>query len=171
MQICSKCGVEKSLESFPVRRDRPSGRGTICLACGRVYRKAHYASNRDYYILKARNARLILDARLLRLLTDYLASHPCVDCGETDVTVLQFDHVDPRSKTDEVSSLVRRRSSWDVILAEIQKCDVRCGNCHRRRTLAQRRSGEIREDSAPYTATASIQLVRAVSSVDRAAVF
>ena len=154
MQVCSKCGIEKALEEFPVRRDRPSGRGTVCLACGRIYRREHYTRNRGYYLLKARDARLVVDARLLALITQYLETHPCVDCGETDVTVLQFDHIDPESKTDAISRLVRRRMPWDSILSEIQKCAVRCGNCHRRRTLLQRRSGEIREDSMPYVATA-----------------
>ena len=27
--------------------------------------------------------------------------------------------------------------SWKAILAEIEKCDVRCANCHSRRTTAQ----------------------------------
>ena len=61
----------------------------------------------------------------------YKATHPCVDCGETDYVVLQFDHVGQKSftVTQHISDC-----SYKTILAEIQKCDVVCGNCHLRRT-------------------------------------
>ena len=170
-QVCSKCGVEKPVEAFPRRRDRPSGRGTICLECRRAYSKTHYAQNTDYYLAKARARREREDLRTFRLLVDYLKAHQCVDCGEADIRVLQFDHIDPSSKTENVSALIRRRLAWSQILAEIAKCEVRCGNCHRRRTLQQRRSGEIREEAILYDGAASLELIRAVSSVDRAAVF
>jgi hypothetical protein len=170
-QICSNCGIEKPLAAFPSRKDRPSGRGTICLECGRAYRKRHYAENRDYYLTKASKARQEVDARHLRLLVDYLTGHPCVDCGETDVRVLQFDHIDPELKNAAVSLLLRRRVDWTTIRAEIDKCQVRCGNCHRRRTIAQKRSGEIREESVGYVVYPEYNRQRAVSSADRAAHF
>ncbi|MCW8141499.1 MAG: hypothetical protein KIT58_21560 [Planctomycetota bacterium] len=66
----------------------------------------------------------------------HLAAHPCVDCGEADPVVLDFDHV-RGEKASEVSGLVRRRLSLDVVAAEIAKCDVRCGNCHRRKTARE----------------------------------
>ena len=53
----------------------------------------------------------------------------CVDCGNTDIRVLEFDHV-RGEKIWSVSEMVTRGSGMDVLLAEIAKCEVRCRNCH-----------------------------------------
>jgi hypothetical protein len=50
--------------------------------------------------------------------------------------VLEFDHHDRATKREDVSRLMAY-SSWRRIEAEIAKCDVRCANCHRRRTAHQ----------------------------------
>jgi len=68
----------------------------------------------------------------------YLASHPCVDCGNADPIVLEFDNREPGQKLKEVSLLMISRR-WPHVLHEIEKCDVRCVNCHRRRTATQYR--------------------------------
>lgn len=65
-------------------------------------------------------------------------SHPCIDCGEQDVLVLQFDHVRGQ-KLQSISELVKAGYAWKAIEAEIAKCEVRCANCHARRTAKQRR--------------------------------
>jgi len=64
---------------------------------------------------------------------EYLKSHACVDCGEVDPEVLTFDHVRGK-KTDNVSRMVSKGMSIKKIAAEISKCDVRCFNCHARKT-------------------------------------
>jgi hypothetical protein len=71
---------------------------------------------------------------------DYLAEHPCIDCGERDVAVLEFDHVAARTHT--IASLLCHGAAEDRILAEISRCQVRCANCHRRVTA--QRGGWIR---------------------------
>lgn len=57
----------------------------------------------------------------------------CLDCGEKDIRVLEFDHVKD-TKINDVSSLVWRACSIQTIKNEINKCEVVCANCHRIRT-------------------------------------
>jgi hypothetical protein len=66
----------------------------------------------------------------------YLREHPCVDCGEVDPVVLEFDHLG--DKRDAVGALASEGHGERVLLAEIAKCEVVCVNCHRRRTVARR---------------------------------
>jgi L-lysine 2,3-aminomutase len=68
---------------------------------------------------------------------DYLKDHPCIDCGESDPVVLDFDHIDPSQKTQTISRLMSGHRKWETILPEVRKCVVRCANCHRRRTRQQ----------------------------------
>ena len=63
-----------------------------------------------------------------RVLTD----SGCVDCGERDLAVLDFDH--QRDKRCSPISLAMRDRPWSEVEAEMAKCEVRCGSCHRRRT-------------------------------------
>ena len=155
MRVCSKCCLTKRLEEFPVRADRPSGRGTVCNVCRRSYSRAHYARNVAYYVDKAARSNSRLRAENYTRLIEYLRVHLCVDCGEADVRVLQFDHVDPVRKTSEVSRLLQW-ATWQRVLTEIDKCVVRCGNCHRRRTLKELRlahkPGGVSEEQGSYSA-------------------
>ena len=66
----------------------------------------------------------------------YLLAHPCVDCGRANPVMLDFDHRDPSEKKGNVSELAMRKP-WRLVLVEIAKCDVRCANCHLRRTAIQ----------------------------------
>jgi hypothetical protein len=68
------------------------------------------------------------------LLLEYLGAHPCIDCGEKDPIVLEFDHRDRKCKRAAVAKLVGQGMTPAVVLKEIEKCDVRCANCHRRKT-------------------------------------
>jgi hypothetical protein len=72
----------------------------------------------------------------------YLQAHPCVDCGESDPIVLEFDHL--RDKERNVSALVLGGWEWARVLEEIEKCEVVCANCHRRRTARRTNSYRVR---------------------------
>lgn len=77
--------------------------------------------------------------RAKNFVNGYLASSSCVDCGETDPVVLHFDHV-RGEKIKAVSYMIYHEFSLCRIVLEIEKCDVRCANCHYRRhaRLAER---------------------------------
>ena len=64
---------------------------------------------------------------------NFLKEHPCVDCSETDPIVLEFDHIEG-VKRKAISKLVAAGCSWETINLEMEKCAVRCANCHRRKT-------------------------------------
>jgi len=64
----------------------------------------------------------------------YLHGHPCVDCGESDVRVLDFDHRDPKAKHFSIGdALTRSTLSVEMLVDEIALCDIRCANCHRKK--------------------------------------
>ena len=65
---------------------------------------------------------------------EFLRQSGCVDCGERDPVVLEFDHVG--IKRQNVSRLASWGCSQRVLEHEISQCAVRCINCHRLRTLA-----------------------------------
>jgi hypothetical protein len=75
-----------------------------------------------------------------RFVADYLNCHPCVDCGERDLDVLEFDHIDPWRKAFSISKSYNY--TLKAIKREIEKCAVRCANCHRKRHAEQRRAGQ-----------------------------
>jgi hypothetical protein len=54
----------------------------------------------------------------------------CVDCGESNHVVLDFDHV-KGDKLKNVSGMVHQSYSIKTIQKEIDKCEIRCSNCHR----------------------------------------
>jgi Homeodomain-like domain len=66
---------------------------------------------------------------------DVMLKSGCVDCGIRDLVVLEFDHVG--NKTANVMTLAQMGGSLERLTREIDECEVRCANCHRRRTRAR----------------------------------
>src|SRR5258707_3521762 len=116
-----------------------AARGTYrsyCRPCCSDYGKEHYALNKPYYMARNHRARPQGRIRNRDLVHAFLALHACVDCGETNPVVLDFDHVDPRTKRASVGAMFSR-STTAAVRREMEKCVIRCANCHRRRTAAQ----------------------------------
>jgi len=139
LKKCYSGGLFKPLEDFSWRRRARGQRESFCRPCRSAYRRKHYEANRQRYIDQAAASKRRLRRERTRYLVDYFARHPCVDCGESDPVVLEFDHV--RDKAFAIGQKLDR-TTWETILQEMEKCEVVCANCHRRRTA--RRRGAIR---------------------------
>lgn len=62
----------------------------------------------------------------------YLSEHSCIDCGETNPMKLDFDHV--RGEKEFDLACATNNYGWTRIKKEIDKCEIRCANCHRVKT-------------------------------------
>jgi hypothetical protein len=129
MKVCSKCKTEKSLLEFNKQNDKPSGYQSHCRECSNKRSAAHYKNNKSSYRDSLKKSRKILR----QFVWDYLKEHPCVDCFESDPIVLEFDHI-IGTKTRNVGDMAHAGVSLDNLKLEMEKCVVRCANCHRKKT-------------------------------------
>ena len=141
-KICTGCGEERDSEQDFSWKDKGRGkRHTQCKYCQSFVNKQHYRNNKQLLVDRVRTHEVLVIEDNRRRLAEYLTRHPCVDCGCTDIRVLEFDHVQGR-KSGNISRMVGLGYSWPTIEAEIAKCKVRCANCHRIKT--SERSGSWR---------------------------
>ena len=139
LRTCGGCGEIKPADDFAWRRKAKGQRDNMCRPCRSAYGRAHYLANRQKYIdAEAERKRARAQVRTEWLIA-FFEESPCVDCGERDPVVLEFDHL--RDKRFEITNQFASRN-WQEILDEIAKCEVVCANCHRRRTAI--RAGHLR---------------------------
>lgn len=138
-KVCARCRVRKPASNFAWHRKARGQRDTYCRPCRAAYKREHYAANRERYIANAHRRKQAIALEHAGHLVELCRKRPCVDCGETDPLVLEFDHLG--DKRFNIAKGLRTHS-WPAVLDETAKCEVVCANCHRRRTA--RRGGFAR---------------------------
>lgn len=96
-----------------------------------------YKNREDLYKAQKRH-RVKVREKLL----EFLSTQCCVDCGEKDFRVLDFDHTDREKKFKSISDMRSGHYSWQSVYTEISKCKIRCANCHRRKSYEQLNGGQ-----------------------------
>ena len=136
-KVCTKCLKEKPVEKFHWKK-KDIKRNKQCGKCINKYCKMHYGKNRKKYKEKARihNQRYIQEGRMF--VRGLKMSNSCVKCAESHPDVLEFDHVEPSSKSTDISYMAQHAYSLETIEKEIAKCVLLCANCHRKRTALQK---------------------------------
>lgn len=130
MKICYKCETKKDLSEFNKRLNSKDGHNNMCKECSKKYRSEHYINNKHIYYNKRNRFR----NKQRDLMLEYLSDKKCADCGVSDIEVLEFDH--KREKLYNVGEMLHN-FSFKNIINEINKCDIVCANCHRKRTHRQ----------------------------------
>lgn len=156
---CSKCKRELSLDNFRWKNKSKGIRHSQCRDCQKESDKKFYLENESRRV----TVRGIADSQKQRniLIVDELKKCGCCKCGEVRSYVLDFHHVDPTTKDDSVSHLLKT-ASVEHLLEELSKCIVLCANCHREWHYLSTRSNISIEDFIGH------DIVWADSSVGRA---
>jgi len=132
MKTCYRCKIAKPDDTFNRSKKNLDGLHSYCRDC----QKQHYRENHARHLA---NVRRTSDARIAKQReVIYIALQAgCIDCGNRDIRVLEFDHV-IGEKVRGVGAMVSRGSGPEAIAAEIAKCEIRCRNCHVIATFARR---------------------------------
>jgi hypothetical protein len=136
VKTCTKCGVEKPVEEFPYKNRLLGKRHSVCSDCSSKRANEWYYENRERHIDNVNQIRSDSREAARNYVAEYLLSHPCVDCGESNPNKLEFDH--QSGKDFSVTHMIYKGFSVAHIATEISKCKVRCANCHRRKTASER---------------------------------
>lgn len=88
-------------------------------------RQKWYAENKQSVLEKQRNYK----RERKRQAIEYLGGR-CKRCQQVyHQAVYEFHHIDPSTKDRDPSKMLSL--TWDKLVAELDKCDLLCANCHR----------------------------------------
>lgn len=130
IMICTACQNEKSIDNFSWKIKSKNIRHSRCKECVSLKVKKHYSNNKTKYLIKASKNNKTYKQRNKNFIRKYLIGKCCIDCGNNNPIVLEFDHVIGIKKYN-VSRMGAGASSLKAIISEIKKCEIRCANCHR----------------------------------------
>jgi hypothetical protein len=131
IKICTGCGEPKDAENDFSWSIRGIKRHSKCKVCHSKEHSEYYARNKDKVMEYKWDRQVRKREEARAYVTEYLRTHPCVDCGESDPLVLTFDHVRGKKRMN-IAEVVNRGYLLEAIKEEIEKCEVRCANCHMR---------------------------------------
>lgn len=121
----------------------------LCSNCyTTAWKSAQPKSTRDRYHAQSKPGVAARRAEKRQAVID-AKSRPCVDCGQSyPWYVMDLDHRDRSTKRHMVSAMISNSYSLQRLLVEIEKCDVRCANCHRIKTYENEEHLTTRKGSA-----------------------
>jgi len=126
MKLCKRCKVSKAKEEFHKNLRQSDGVQSVCKTCRKQMDSVRYKTSNKRDVNLERKKKLLIKVQELK------SSVGCSTCPEKDYRCLDYHHLDPTNKVDNVAQLVGQGVSWVNILKEIKKCIVLCANCHRK---------------------------------------
>lgn len=137
MPICNHCLQEKPEEEFNWRYKSLGIRHPTCRICQHKHNKKYFEGDaKQRHLQQVKERKIAAREVAKQYVWDYLSTHPCLHCGESDPVVLEFHHTG--DKENEISVLAGAGYPVETIQKEIDRCIVLCANCHRKLTHTER---------------------------------
>lgn len=122
------CKEEKSIECFAKKRAAKDGRQSRCNPCMSKTMLVIYNKDRPLWNEKDKKAK----AKKRNWVNELKSQCGCKFCGEKESICLEFHHLDPNDKENDIAVMISNKASNNRLLKEIEKCIVVCANCHRK---------------------------------------
>lgn len=128
-QLCSRCLNYKEKSDFEHQNRHGIAK---CFTC------------REYLapVANLSNPGNVKRRKLVEFYISLKKGQKCIDCGNAEYKVLEFDHRNPKEKLKQVKEM----TTIETMKSEAAKCDLRCVNCHQIKTIKdgrERREGKI----------------------------
>jgi hypothetical protein len=156
LKICKTCNVEKEISHFHKKTIKNKNTTRIthratCKPCRVIERAQRYSTGKEAEAIYQKSYRLLYPERRkktennnmrrrranFRNFLNEKKNRPCLDCDQLfPPCAMDFDHRDRATKKFNVSEAGDKPSK--DLLEEIEKCDVVCANCHRKREFDRR---------------------------------
>lgn len=136
MKTCTQCRKVKPDSEFRLRKQGKHGLDSVCKACIRTYERdrRHTPSGKAGFVAIMAKTR----AKKKQWIDSLKLGKVCADCGHAfHPCAMDWDHV-RGVKCGNIAKAHLLGWSNERILAEIDKCELVCSNCHRVRTLERR---------------------------------
>lgn len=128
MKVCSKCKEKKELDNFSINKSNKDGLQKYCKSCKKqVDNRRSKSKNRELNIVRIeRSSKKVWDLKRKK-------GGKCSKCNEDRLHVLEFHHLDPKQKVDQINNLVQfyGMKNWHIAEQEADKCILLCSNCHK----------------------------------------
>ena len=102
----------------------------------RAYNRSYYRKNREHLLNKQREKNRRFAEKRRKWLVEYKKTLQCERCDESHPATLTFHHKDDSEKSFEISNAIAKGVSLKRLIAEIDKCEVLCANCHAKEHLS-----------------------------------
>ena len=111
-KVCTKCKKELPIDQFNWRSKKDNTRRSECKFCHSAFMKEKYREKKD-------------------TIQELKSWSKCAKCGEDRGYLLDYHHIDPSQKFDNIARMASNSYKLSTVYEEIKKCVCLCSNCHR----------------------------------------
>ena len=156
---CTSCKVEKRAEEFNKSSVSNTGRFLWCRQCTLEQSRKKQEEYKEEHGIGYGKKRSLERMAWFRQLK---SSQPCIDCGTTyDPVCMDYDHL--RDKKWSVAYMVVHNFSTEVILQEVEKCELICLLCHNKRTYERQKRADLSKYSE--TQKRNVEIIKRAKEV------